>query len=173
MIKAALIRTSDDTIVRRFTIDPDRPIRIEVEGGITISPAYVGWQSEDGLWRIVEIIEAAFEQPGEYYTRGEIVRAWSGDKIVLTQQWAVWTQEEIDAYEAERAESIAARLDNAQDIVRAVALIFNQRINAIFNAAANATSLADFKSRMATVAVAGGSMAPDELRAKVLKMVKR
>lgn len=173
MTKAALILTSNDTIIRRFTLDPARPVRIAVDGGITISPAYIGWQSEDGVWRIVEIVEEGLEIPGEYFSKGEIAQSRDGDVITLTQRWTAWTQEEIDAYKAARAESIASRLDNAQDILRAVALIFNQRINAIFNAAANATSLADFKSRMATVAVAGGSMAPDELRAEVLKMVKR
>ena len=171
MTKAALISERDGAVIQRFTLG-ERAIRVATPDGETVSPAYVGWVSPDKAYRIVEVIEVGFNSPGEYYTEAGIEEVRDGDTLTRTKTWVEWSAQEIADHEEAQAEKRASRLDNAEDIFVAVALVFNDRINAIFSAANQASNLADFKSRMNTIAQAGGSMTASELRAEVKRRVK-
>ena len=109
-------------------------------------------------YRVMEYVETAFASPGTYFTQGEDVETRVGDVITVTRQWIAWTQGEIDIYESGRRDVIAAQLDNVDNEERALVLLMLDEFNlhsvklaAVLQAAADASSLATFKTAMAAI----------------------
>lgn len=141
-------------IVRRFASMPeafDLP-----DGRRVVAPVAVG---DEGLGhRFIEVIEVNFSRPGPYYTQGDDTTERDGNTITVTREWVAWTQQEIDAHVASQRDTLAAMLDQQEDILRAVFAVFIDEFNrhsevhrSILAAAAAATSLADFKTRMGDI----------------------
>lgn len=117
-MKAALVRLSDNSIHERFVLDPERPKRITVPGGLTISPAYLGWTSPNGVWKIMALEEHP-PRPGKAFSPREIERSVSGDTLTLTYLWTPPSEAELTS----RTEADADRkvLDRLPKILFALA----------------------------------------------------
>jgi hypothetical protein len=168
------IINSEGMLVRQFH---DLPGSLEVEIGGQVrrvkSPVQVG---DEGLgYRFVAIEEVDFDPPGVYYTQGvdTIVRT-DENTVTITRSWTPWTQQEIDDYEAAKKDTIVSQIDNSEDVLKAFALVLLDEINAhttttagILAAAAAATSLADFKTRMAAVPAPPPQRTPIQLKTAI------
>lgn len=155
-MKGALVRISDGAIVKAG----DLPFtHVLADGGTALLTA-VGQEvpAHAPAYRLYLYIEAAFDRPGEHFTQGADVETRDADTITVTRQWTPWTAQEIAAAVAARRDSVASRFDNVEDIERAAVLVLADELNrhsarlaAILQAAADASSLATFKTAMAQI----------------------
>lgn len=126
------------------------------DGRRVISPVQVG---DEGLGcRLIQVNEVDFNQPGQFYTKGEDTTTRVGNVVTITRSWTPWTQAEIDAWHVSRREEIVSQIDNVDDVVRAAVLVIMDELNrhsakldAVLGAAAGASSLASFKTAMGQV----------------------
>ncbi len=83
-----------------------------------LGPAEVGWTLQNGEF-VTFVIQNAFP-PGPYFDKGALVEVSKvGPVVTLNQTWVAWDQTRIDAVR----DDIKAKLDNAEDILRAFALL--------------------------------------------------
>lgn len=149
----AIIEIATGTVYRRFDTLPKS---FQIGNKRVVSPVAVG---DEGLgYRFVDLVEVNFPQPGTYFTQGADTPVLNGNTLTITRAWIAWTQQEIDAYELARKDGIAAQFDSVDDIVRAAVLVImdelnlhSTRLQQILDAAAAATTLANFKSGMAAI----------------------
>lgn len=102
MTQAALVRTDvspPEIVGAPFPINPDRPRRLEIPGGYTVSPAEIGWRSpaprDDAghfitgpRYLIAEYREEG-AKPGRFHVQGELSEpALSGTVVTRTRQWS-------------------------------------------------------------------------------------
>lgn len=155
-VKAALIEIVGGDIVAIGTL----PFKHELADGGTALLTEVGQEVpvHAVTYRVMEYVEASFDSPGTYYTQGATVETRDGDIITVTREWTAWTQGEIDAYETGRRDAIAALLDDVDNGQRAIVLLIMDELNlhstklaAVLQAAADATTLATFKTAMAAI----------------------
>lgn len=126
------------------------------DGRRVVSPVAVG---DEGLgYRLIEVREVDFGQPGRYFTRGADVETRDGNVKTVTREWIPWSQAEIDAYEAARRANIVAAMDDVDDITRAAVLVIKDELNRhstvieeIIMAGRNANSLGAFRSSMSAI----------------------
>ena len=153
----AIIKIDTGEIVRRYSNLPAAfDVQIDNTNRRIISPVAVG---DEGLgYRFIEVVEVNFNRPGVYFTQGSDSEVMSGNTLTITRTWVPWTQQEIDTYETARKDEIASQLSVSDDIIAATVLVILDEFNAhstvlsnIFAATAAATSLADFKTRMAAI----------------------
>ena len=150
MAQAALIKQSDNSIGLQFDDASDR--RIDVPGLGQVSPAKIGWSG--GGYAIVPVVLVNFDAPGQRYTWTDETTC-DGSQVTVTRTWTPWTPQMISDAKDATANELAANTESMQG---AFALVLIDELNrhsaietAIFAAAAAATSLADFKTRMAAI----------------------
>lgn len=139
----------------------DLPFKWELKDGGTALLEKIGQEVPDHApaYRVVRRVEVNFDRPGTYYAQGADVETRDGDTITVTRQWRQFTAQEIaEADAALRDFVVAGKFDNVDGIGRAAVLVILDELNlhstrlaAILQAAADATSLADFKARMAQI----------------------
>lgn len=119
-----------------------------------VSPAAAGW--EDDAYRIVpiEITDPPFDPATQIRSDRPVVTV-EVDRVTEVYSVRDKTQAEFDAEKASRLSDASSELDRTESILTAFALLvldeFNAHaaaLNAIRQAAADATSLADFRARM-------------------------
>lgn len=156
-MKAALIAIDGGSIVAIGVLPFTHVL---ADGGLALlSEAGEEVPAHAPAYRVMEYVEVEFARPGLHYTQGDDVETRDGDVITVTRQWTAWTQPEIDAHQsAMRDALIEQRLNDTEDILRAFAKVyledrnaFANRNQAILQAAADATSLATFKTAMASI----------------------
>lgn len=132
--------------------DAIREVRSDVDPGV---PTKAGWR-----WLPVE---RSTDETGGSDVFGE-VRSVLADRVTIVQVGRAFTTQET----SDRRDGIAARFDNSEDIVRAAVLVIMEELNrhsdveaSILAAAATATSLADFKTRMGQIAAIPARTAQD------------
>jgi hypothetical protein len=168
-----IVKIETSELVRRFDTLPDSfDIVIDGVNKRVVSPVEVG---DVGLGHVIVVVEEVdFDKPGVYYTDNGIVTSFDGTTFRFTQQWTPWTQQEIDDYEAAKKDATVSQIDNSDDVLKAFALVLLDEINAhttttagVLAAAAAATSLADFKTRMAAVPAPPPQRTPTQLKTAI------
>jgi len=119
----AIERISDGERVKQYG---SLPKSMDIGRQRIISPVAVG---DEGLgYRFIEIQKVGFTSPGPYYNHSDSEDR-VGNVVTITRTWTPWTQQEIDAAEAAKAEQTATQFDNVDDIVRAAVLALLQEMN--------------------------------------------
>lgn len=150
----AIVKVSTGEVIQRFGT---LPASLDINGQRVISPVAVG---DQGLgYRLVDVVEVNFAQPGLYYMQGPDTPVLNGNTLTITRQWNAWTQPQIDAYVMAQHDGTATDFDNADGITRALALAildqFNSQaatITAILNAIDGAATLAALKTAVLAIA---------------------
>lgn len=126
------------------------------DGRRVVSPVKVG---DEGLgYRLIQVDEVDFAPPFDRMHRGDDIETRDGNVVTITRQWAAWSQPEIDADRQAQLDRIAGFVVDTDNPVRAALLVLLDEFNrhsvvhrGILAAAAAASSLADFKTRMGQV----------------------
>lgn len=163
----AIVKLDTGEAVSKFTSLP-KAFEVVINGHTRriIAPVTVG---DEGLgYRFVNWNPVGFDQPGRYFTQGGDVDSFDGAlTLTTTRQWTAWTQAQIDADVAAARQRLANQFDDLEDLTRASVLVLGKAVRDVLNAATQASTFADFKNRMATVA-ANTPSTPAEFKAAVL-----
>lgn len=168
MTDYAIVRVADKSIVQRFSGALPKaltlPNRKRIVSPVTVE--HIG-KELDG-YRFVDVVETGFTKPGEFYDIAETDDTLSATTLTRDRTWTAWEQTRIDSEIAARKAAIVTQFDNVDAIVRLAVLVIMDELNRhatktgdILQAAADATSLADFKARMGTISAVPQRTAQD------------
>jgi hypothetical protein len=106
----AIYNITDGEVFRRYSALPSA---LQIGRRRVISPVAVGDEGtvNGKTYRLIQVVHAGLERPGEYFTRGDTSEAFDGlTTLTVTQNWMAWEQDEIDGHLVAQAEAADLRM---------------------------------------------------------------